>query len=422
MALVLSSQGGNGAILTDEDVYPGMPTTGPDLELQLRIWTGAETLWPFLADPGDSPICAATVRKLTRAYLWEPLKEKPKAAVRILRTKHQRILKAILHFVAIPRPTILQQALEWKLNDCQCDLTLPVLKLLHPDLEEGETDWTYNDMMTSLLSVLELVLENVKVGHVAGPQSTASTDSEDAKWPLNTTSFFPAGPEEAIVSFAQLYSMTKSPSILDFIRAALPHCPSLAAPTLNSTPLWDTLLEELTWVRDNLDKDPVMGGSSGGSGRKFDDRPPPTVSLQAIVTLTQILIFTFAQGVRQNIQSTSLMRYARSVHDALLDVLLAIKRRPPTPHLTQTALLVTGAAMSIITTLPKNHPQRPSTLHPSLMASAERAKAGPFTSVYAVITRLSEGVAECCNATCSTTSESSGQKLRYCAQCEVMRL
>ncbi|KAJ7756189.1 hypothetical protein B0H16DRAFT_1538947 [Mycena metata] len=98
-----------------------------------------------------------------------------------------------------------------------------------------------------------------------------------------------------------------------------------------------------------------------------------------------------------------------------------MKKWPLRPALDDFSLAVMGAAITIITTLPKTHWQRPATLHPRLMAEAERRKGGDFSCVYSVIARLSESVAQCCNAACTTTSESSSQKLRYCAQCGVMR-
>ncbi|KAF8172792.1 hypothetical protein K438DRAFT_1851137 [Mycena galopus ATCC 62051] len=409
MALVLSG------IPADIDIPPEMPTTGPDLELQLQIWV--ETLWPFLCNPGDSPICAASVHIITRRFLLQPLQDQTKAAARILRTKHQQVLDGILHFVAIPRPLEVHDAVEAKLNHCECDLTVPVLDMIHTDADES---WNYAHMIMSLFTVLELILETLKIGHVGGSQSVQglAKDPETAKWPVNTAAFFPAGPDKAIMSFTRLYKSTKMPAILDFIRVALPHCPSLASPAVNSAAFWEALLEELEWAADRLDTDPAIAGNSTYI---FEGRPPPGFSIRQIVMLIQALIFTFTDSLRQDIQTSCLMSYARSIYDVLLKVLIDFNRRPPTSTLNDLRFFVTGVAMTIITALPKNHPRRPQRLPAVLLSWAELHKGGDFSSVYSVISRLSESVAQCCNAACAVTSESSAQKLQYCAQCQVMR-
>ncbi|KAJ7353391.1 hypothetical protein DFH08DRAFT_64278 [Mycena albidolilacea] len=420
MALVPS---GNSQIVPPGiDIPPGMPTTGPDLELQLKIWAGVEILWPFLRNPAQSPICAATVYHVASRFVYGPLQDQPKAALRILRTKHQLFLDAILYFVAIPRPILLQQALEWKLNHCECDLTAPVLETIHTvDVNDTTPPPTFKDMVTGLFLVLECVLENIKIGHVSGLQSAPqgqAKDPETAKWPMNTAAFFPAGPEEAIVSFTGLYRLTRSPSILDFIRVTLPHCPSAASPAMHSTSFWEAILEELEWAAARIDTDPTI---TGNSAYNPDDGPPPVVSIRHIVMLIQTLMSTFTQSLRQNIQTSCLMSYARKIHDALLKVLIDLNTRPSKPRLGDWITLVVGVAVTVITALPKDHPQRPQRLHPVLLTFAEGIKGGASNNVYSVIARLSESVAECCSASCTVTSESSARKLQYCAQCQVMR-
>ncbi|KAJ7160915.1 hypothetical protein C8R46DRAFT_356296 [Mycena filopes] len=411
MALVLSNP--QDAAM---DIPDGMPTTGPDLELRLKMWTGFELLYPFLCNPGDSPICAASVSKITRLLLVDPCKERPKVAVRILRTQHKMVLDAILHLVAIPRHEELQVALGGKLDECHCDLTLPVLHTIHQSMGEDET-CTFKDMIESLCWILQCVLENVKVGRVLGVQGPEN----EGKWPSNTAAFFPAGPEDAIVSLTQLYRLTKAPSILGFITAALPHSPSLAAPAVNSPAFLEVLLQEMRRASDGLHADPILTGIQ--CPYNTEDGPLPLVSLRAIVMLLQLLLLTFTESLRQNIQSSALISYARVMHDVLLKVLIELRKWPLRPALEDFCVAVTGMAMLIITTLPKSHPMRPRTLNPFLLAEAERTavKGGVHWGVYSVISRLSQSVARCCNATCTTTSESSSQRLRYCAQCEVMR-
>ncbi|KAF7326613.1 hypothetical protein MVEN_02598000 [Mycena venus] len=226
-------------------------------------------------------------------------------------------------------------------------------------------------MIMSLFFILQSVLENVKIGHVSGSQSTTQSEAKDletAKWPMNTAAFFPAGPEEATVSFTRLYRLTRATSILDFIRVALPHCPSLVTPTVNNAALWEALLDELKWASDRLDTDPTIAGNSAYN---FENRPPPFVSIRQIEILVQTVVSTFTQSLRQNIQSSALMRYTRRVHDVLLKVLVDLKKRPPRSDLDTWGFVVAGIALSIVTTLPKNHTQRPTIPHPVLLAYAE---------------------------------------------------
>ncbi|KAJ7042762.1 hypothetical protein C8F04DRAFT_1074664 [Mycena alexandri] len=336
------------------DIPPGMPTTGPYLELRLKMWAGFELLIPSFATLGIPP----SARRATR---W----------------------------------CLMRSCIWWPFRDTRC----------------SKRRWEKHSM--------HCVLENVKVGHVTPSPREVQEPGNEGRWPSNTAAFFPTGTGDAIVSFTQLYRLTKAPSILGFIRVALQHCPSLAAPAVNSPAFWEALLQELGRAAHHLHEDSMLTGVD--SAYSTEDGPPPLVSIRAIVTLFQALILTFTESLRQNIQSSSLMPYARPIYDILLKIFLEMKKWPLRPALDDFSLCVMGVAMTIITTLPKTHPQRPRTLHPILMAEAERKKGGDFSNVYSVIARLSESVAQCCNAACITTSESSSQKLRYCAQCGAWR-
>ncbi|KAJ6520618.1 hypothetical protein DFH09DRAFT_227974 [Mycena vulgaris] len=324
----------------------------------------------------------------------------------------------MVHFVAIPRPEIAHQLLEAKLNDCQCDLAIPALETIHDN--DNFMRWTFKDMVGSIFLILASVMENLKVGHIRGAHAAARGQTDDDKWPSSTASIFPRGPEEAIASFTTLYCLTRASSILDFIRLALPHSPSLAAPAVNSPPFWNALLEELQRAVDKIDMDPRIIGIEPESNN-FEDGPPPTHSIQAIAMLIHTLLFTFTESLRQNIQSSALLPYARNIHDLLIKVLIRTDRSPSKAKLTEFSYFITSIGMTIVTTLPKNHPQHPRALHPVLLAYAQTLRGGDASTVYSVISHLTQSVAECCSATCSATSESSTQKLRHCAQCQVMR-
>ncbi|KAJ7192741.1 hypothetical protein GGX14DRAFT_479719 [Mycena pura] len=403
---------------TENDMPPGMPTTGPDLSLQLKIWAFVQTLWPFLCDPANSPICAASVHELFCRLLSDPEEDTTKASVRILRTKHQEVLDATMHFVARDRPALLLWALEMKLNDCQCDLTAPVLEIIH---ENGNAvPSTFKDMIGSIFVVLGDVMENVKVGRILGSHGAAALGQTEAgKWPSSTAAIFPAGPAEAIVSFARLYRLTRSPAILDFIRLALPHCPSLASPALNNPEFVAALKDELERAVDNIETDRTICGTE--SEYVPGENPSPTRSIRTIAMVLQTLIVTFTESLRLDIQSSALIPSARGIHDLLLAVLIRIKRSPSKTKLSDFCFYVSGIALSLITALPKTHPQRPPTLHPVILEYAKLHNGGTFCSVYSVISRLTESVSQCCSATCAATSESSTQKLQYCGQCQVMR-
>ncbi|KAJ6524532.1 hypothetical protein B0H19DRAFT_1386135 [Mycena capillaripes] len=131
----------------------------------------------------------------------------------------------------------------------------------------------------------------------------------------------------------------------------------------------------------------------------------------------QALIMTFKQSLRQNSQTSPLMSYAKRIHDVLLKILIGFKKNPRTAPLNETGFMVTAVAMSIITSrvITRSHCQ------PYIPFYANLDNCGPFVTVYSAITNLSESVAQCCNATCTETSESTVQKLRYCSQCGIMR-
>ncbi|KAJ7068960.1 hypothetical protein B0H15DRAFT_958003 [Mycena belliarum] len=67
--------------------------------------------------------------------------------------------------------------------------------------------------------------------------------------------------------------------------------------------------------------------------------------------------------------------------------------------------------------------QRPARIHPVIKAYGRlqtEPQAWAFADVFAAMVRIA-AVAQCCNAICAETSESSTQKLRHCARCRLMR-
>ncbi|KAJ7920709.1 hypothetical protein B0H13DRAFT_2319240 [Mycena leptocephala] len=389
--------------------------TGPYPELRLRLWGTTQILSPFLCSPENSPICAATVVKLTRKVL--PWDADAKHCFPLLRTEHRACLDAFVRFVAVPRTDEQLRGLEIRLNDCRCDLTAyKVLQLVH-DADNHLENLSFNGMISSIFKFLgRVVLHGLKVGHVVG-QSAAGHDSMTRKWPANTAALFPAGPDAAVISFARLFRLTKSSAILDFIRSILPHCPSVAMSISSSALFWEVTVEGLQVAVDNFD--PSLVGDDQGSDT---DNSKPHDIIRAFTMFLQIFIPTFTESLRQKITSSStLASCGRKIHDLLVKVLTIVKGSPNQDKLEALGLIVASMAGCVVKAVPEH--QRPRRIHPFIVAYAtlrSQPKAWAFTQVFGVLSRLT-AVAQCCNAVCTETSESSAQRLRYCARCRVMR-
>ncbi|KAJ6618763.1 hypothetical protein B0H10DRAFT_2029060 [Mycena sp. CBHHK59/15] len=388
--------------MSSNQSVPGMPFTDFASELQIKIWCAAELIGPFLSSPDNSPLCAATVYKITQRLL--PFDAEAKTCVRLLR-QHQACLDGLVHIMAIPRTQTQLEGLETRLNECRCDLSDEVLQTIH------DHD---NDIQAVMLS-------GPKIGHLLGAQSAAmENNSKTKKWPSNTEVLFPAGPEAAVVSFARLYRLTKSARILDFIRTIFPHCPSIAMPVAKVTLFWDAFVEGLQLAVDHLRTDPAMTGADPEQADSAQGTTPRN-TVMAVAMFLSPFIGTYTESLRQNITSSCLMSHGRKIHDLLLKALFVAKDSPNQEDLATFCFLVAAMAVQVATVLPKH--QRPHRLHPLLLKYGlveGSSKAHAFTEVFAVIGRVTS-VAQCCNAACAETSESSSQKLRYCARCRVMR-
>ncbi|KAJ6511502.1 hypothetical protein C8R47DRAFT_1065056 [Mycena vitilis] len=372
--------------------------TGPYPGLRLQLFLVAQVLALFLRSPDNSPICAATVAKSTRRLI--PEDADGKHCFRLLRTDLRACLDAMVRFVAVPRTEVELRRLETKLNDCRCDLvTYEVLQVIH-DSDNGLAHMNFKGMISSIFSVLgRVVLNGLKVGHVAGVQSALSDDSTPKKWPANTAALFPAGPDEAVVSFARLFRLTQTAAILDYIRIVLPHSPSLAMSIFNSTLFWEVAVEQLEMAVENFD---------------------PAI-IRSFSVFLQVFVATVAECLRQNIASSpGLNSCGRKVHDLLVKFLVIAKASPNRDKLRSLCFLVAGMAMCVLNAIPAHG--RPRRRHPLIASSMlpYTPKAVAFTDVYAVLSRLTS-IAQCCNALCTETSESSAQRLRSCAKCRVMR-
>ncbi|KAJ7198788.1 hypothetical protein GGX14DRAFT_665116 [Mycena pura] len=401
-----------------EETAAKLGLTGPlaEIRLKIKLWAVTQLLTPFLCNPEQPRIhvCAGALVKLTRWLL--PPNEDPKTCFRLLRTEHRSCLDDLVRFAAVPRTDEQLRNLETQLNQCRCDVaTYEVLRLVHDNINDVK-DLTFKGLVSSVFTTLaHITLHGLKVGHVVGGQPVAEPDF-GKKWPENAAALFPAGPEAAVESFARFFRSTKSPAILDFIRTILPHCPSLAVPISSSALLWEVLVEEgLQGAVEDCGASFVI--NEGDEGEKSSG---PEKIIWAFTMFIQDFIATFTCSVRRKLASSVLASCGRRIHDLLLNVLLMCKDNPNQAKLEAFCFVVAGVAMTLLQAVPER--QRPRRIHPVIMAHAlqVQSSAREIVDVYGSLSRLT-AVAQCCNAGCMETSESSAQKLRYCARCRVMR-
>ncbi|KAJ7121027.1 hypothetical protein C8R44DRAFT_853348 [Mycena epipterygia] len=115
------------------------------------------------------------------------------------------------------------------------------------------------------------------------------------------------------------------------------------------------------------------------------------------------------------------MPHGRKFYALLLKILLVAKTHPRQDEIASFCLIAVSMAVLVVTALPAD--QRPVRLHPIFATygrPGSKTDSSSFNDVFAVIYRVTS-VAQCCNPECSHTSESSAQKLRFCARCNVMR-
>ncbi|KAJ6591241.1 hypothetical protein DFH09DRAFT_1358596 [Mycena vulgaris] len=402
-----------------EDDLVELGVTGPLPALRFKIWCTAKLIDPFLSSPERSPLCAASIVKATEKLL--PGDADLQVCIRFLRTDHHACLDGLVRFVAVPRTEEQLRLLEAQLSECRCDLSLEVFQLVH-DSEDHSEELSFKGLISSIFTILaRVVLKGLKIGHVVGPQSPAPNGhSTSKKWPANTAALFPAGPEAAVISFASLFRLTKSPIILDFIRIVLPHCLSLAMSISRSTVFWETMVEGLQSSVDKFHEDPLISGQVTSNSTETKESGPHQV-IRAFTMCLTTFITTFTESLRHQLTSSSHMSYGRKIYDLLLKVLLLAKTSPNQAELATLCFFVAGMAICVANVLPRH--QRPSRIHPVIRMYSHLEKepdAWAFTQVFAVMGRIA-AVAQCCNASCAETSESSTQKLRYCARCRLMR-
>ncbi|KAJ7662138.1 hypothetical protein DFH06DRAFT_1191626, partial [Mycena polygramma] len=343
-----------------------------------------------------------------------------KHCFRFLRTDLRACLDAMVRFVAVPRTEDELRRLETKLNDCRCDLVkYKVLQVIH-DSDNELAHMNFKGMISSIFSVLgRVVLNGLKVGHVVGVQSASSDDSTPKKWPANTAALFPAGADAAVMSFARLFRLTQTSAILDYIRIVLPHSPSLAMSISNSALFWEVAVEQLQVAVENFDPAVVEDDEDDDEDDKLFFESHQII--RSFTVFLQVFVATVAECLRQNIASSpGLKSCGRKVHDLLVKFLVIAKASPNRDKLRSLCFLVAGMTMCVLNAIPAH--ERPRRRHPLLASSMlpYTPKAVAFTDVYAVLSRLTS-IAQCCNALCTETSESSAQRLRSCAKCRVMR-
>ncbi|KAJ7026576.1 hypothetical protein C8F04DRAFT_1125030 [Mycena alexandri] len=396
----------------EEEDFAALGLTGPFRELRMKLWGVTQILSTFLRLPEHSPLCAASVAKTITHLL--PDDEDIKLRIRLLRTDQRACLDGLVRFITVPRTDEQLQHLETMLNECRCDLTIPLLQLIHDsDNHLGDQLLSFTGLVSSIFETLgNVVLNGLKIGHVGGAMSASDNDSMTKKWPATTAALFPAGPEAAVLNFARLFKLTKSLAILDFTRILLRHCPSLALQISDCILFWEVMIEELQVAADNYCV-------------PDDDQEPhaqsPHQTVRAFAMFLQEFVATFIGGICQKTTSSSLHSFGRKIYDLLLRVLLVAKSSPNQAKLETFCLFVAGAAGVTVKAVPHN--QRPRRIHPVVLLYANlgnQPRAWAFTEVFSSISRIT-AVVKYCSATCTETSESSTQRLRYCARCKVMR-
>ncbi|KAJ6597552.1 hypothetical protein DFH09DRAFT_1071559 [Mycena vulgaris] len=271
-----------------EDDLVELGATGPLPALRFKIWCTAKLIGPFLSSPEHSPLCAASLFKVTEKLL--PGDPALKVCIRLLRTDHHACLDGLVRFVAVPRT-------EEQLRIPEAQLSF---QLVHHSEDHSE-ELSFKGMISSIFTILaSVVLKGLKIGHVVGPESPASNGHSTAKkWPANTAALSPAGPEAAVISFATLFRLTQSPAILDFSRIALPHCPSLAMLISRSTVFWETMVEGLQSSMDKFHKDPLIPGQVTSDSTEKEESGPHQV-IRAFTMCLTTFITTFTESLRHS--------------------------------------------------------------------------------------------------------------------------
>ncbi|KAJ7242003.1 hypothetical protein C8J57DRAFT_70726 [Mycena rebaudengoi] len=364
---------------------PEPSTPGPFLELQTSIWSGIYTVWPFLHRPDNSPICATFVGNGLYNLLKIPGPETGKAFIRILRTEYHDVMDILMRFVTRSRTETQLTALKARITPCRCGF---------PHSE-----------------VLSWMVWNAKVGEVIGVSTKSSGGAR--KWPSSITALFPGGPEASIMCFSQLYKKTKAATILDLIAYMFPHSPSLAVVVAKNPAFWkasvgalELAVEELythrraTQLTCNHDSNEIATIKAfSDCVCKFDR------------TYTSILSFS------RTAPSSGFAANAKKIHDLLYGCLLILENMPGQASLCVT-VASTGELVSLC--LPPQQRMDWSPTDPTLPCSPPPEITRCFANVYASTGPVAHA-AHCCSPTCSETSESSNQKLRYCGRCRVVR-
>ncbi|KAJ7701885.1 hypothetical protein B0H17DRAFT_1176369, partial [Mycena rosella] len=326
-----------------EEDLTQMGFAGPVVALRLKIWCTIHLLASFLASPERSPLCAAALAKVTEKLL--PRDEDLKSCIRLLRTEHHACLDGLVHFVAVPRTEDQLRRLEARLSVCRCDLSVEVVQLVHDSVNYA-AELTFSGMVASIFTTLTAIVQTgLKVGHLAGAQSSALGDGPAMKkWPANTAALFPAGPEASILSFARLFRVTQSPAILHFIRFTLPHCPSLAMPISESNLFWESMVDVLQSAVEKFHEDPVLTDAWQGSNSEDTDEHLQQI-IMAFTMFLSTFIATFIESLRRQLTSaSSLVTSSRKIHDLLLKVLLLAQPNPNQDALATLCFLVSGMA------------------------------------------------------------------------------
>ncbi|KAJ7777972.1 hypothetical protein DFH07DRAFT_796856 [Mycena maculata] len=404
--------------MTLEEDLAFLGLTGPTAALRLKISGSAHFLTWFTKSP-NSTLCAASIVKITQRLL--PPDADGKFCLRFLRTDCGACLDGLVHFVAVPGTDDQLRQLQTRLNECHCDLTNEIVQTIH-DADSESGGLSFADMISSIFTILSSVIHaGIKVGHVVGGSPAPETNETAKKWPANAAALFPAGQEAAVTSFARLFRLTKSAHILDFIRILLPHCPSLALPISASPLFWEVMVEGLQAAVDEFHEDPSLTSAAALGPDSTEEEATPRQNIRAFTMLLADFIPILTETLKQKITASALMPHGRKIHDLLLKVLQIAKGSPNQDGLATFCLCVAGMALCVASHLPKS--RRPPRIHP-LIKSYGRLQREPTAwasmQVFVILSRLAYE-ARCCNVGCTETSESSAQKLRYCARCRLMR-
>ncbi|KAK6996030.1 hypothetical protein R3P38DRAFT_3223118 [Favolaschia claudopus] len=393
--------------------------TGRNAGLQFQLTFETLYLTPFLLNP-ERYLCAASAVQIIRRLL--PVDTDIKVSLRVLRTHFQPCLVGMVLFVSISRTDEERKALETRLNKCSCDISSNLLLRIYHDNRSGITDTNFSGLVASIFWILDcLVSQSMRVGHVAGGESEES-DSTAKKWPPNITAFFPSGQEDAILSFSRLYRSTQSYNIIQYIRNLLPHCPSLALPTAESSLFWEVAVEGLQDAAKRftgftqLECEADFIEDSDGRVQWSEQ------TIRAFILLIHNLITAY-ERLHRDFSSSGLTTCSHKVYDALLKILHAAKSNPDQNQQVNFGYMAAATAQTAIQAMPAS--QRPLITHPlitwySRVPGESNSHSWDYGDVFGWMCRLFL-VAQCCNAGCKESSESCSTQLRYCSRCRLMR-